>query len=104
MTKIAQGLNMVGICKGIKVEQSGEYTNEYLGIAVSIPDGYGGTSETIEDIPIFGEQGENIKRQVQELIGKPVSISFTERALKSDRTGNAYMRRSIHQNSNLNPL
>lgn len=101
MTKIQQGLNMVGICKGVKVEKSGDYINEYLGIAVQTPDGYGGTQETVEDIPLFGDQGEVIKGQVTELIGKPVSVSFYERAMKSGRTGNAYMRRSIHQNSNL---
>jgi hypothetical protein len=107
MAKVEQGLNMVGICKGIKIEtrpnpNGGEYINESVGIAISSPDGYGGTQETIEDIPLFGENGTRVKNQVSELIGKPVSISFYETAQKGNNPPhNPYLRRSLHANSNL---
>ena len=107
MTKIQHGLNMVGICKGIKIEKrpnpnGGEYVNESLGIAVTSPDGYGGTTEDIEDIPLFGEVGTRIKNQVADLMGKPVSISFYESAQKGkNEPHNPYLRRGLHQNSHL---
>jgi hypothetical protein len=107
MKELEHGLNMVGICKGIKVEKrpnpnGGEYINESLGVAVTSPDGYGGTSENIEDIPLFGDNGNRIKNQVADLIGKPVAISFYETAQKGrNEPHNPYMRRGLHANSNL---
>ncbi len=98
---IQQGLNMVGILKGVRTEISGQYTNEYLGIAITSNDGYGGTREQLEEIPLFGDSGSKIKTKVPDLIGELVSVSFFERALKSERTQNAYMRRSLHANSDL---
>jgi len=98
---IQQGLNMVGVLKGVRTEISGQYTNEYVGIAITTNDGYGGTAEQLEEIPLFGDAGARIKQKVPELIGELVSLSFFERALKSERTQNAYMRRSLHANSDL---
>jgi gamma DNA binding protein G5P len=101
MSNLDHGFNLVGICKGIKQVQSGQYTNTDLGIAVQRPDGFGGTSESLIYVSLFGESLHRLSQQVPNLIGKLVALPVVVQAKKSERTGNAYQRIFPHGNSNL---
>ena len=99
--KLPQGVLISGVCKGYRSTIRGDYTNESIGIAIQMDDGYGGVTETIEEISIYGDAKERIKAQAETMKGKNVVISVLRRAMKSDRTQNAYLSQGIHANSNL---
>lgn len=98
---LPQGVLISGICKGSRTTQSGDYTNNDIGISVQIPDGYGGFNEQVENVSVFGSRKDELMNRANELKGKHVVISVLRRAMKSERTGNAYLNQSIHTESQL---
>ncbi len=98
---IEHGFNIVGICKGINTKQNGQYVNNDLVIGTHSPDGFGGFIESQIYIGLYGDSLNRIQMQVEKCRGKLVSVSVLIKALKSERTGNAYQKISPHQNTNL---
>lgn len=101
MNDLVHGFNIVGICKGIMQKQNGKYLNNDLVIGVQVPDGFGGFTESQIYVGLFGDHLSRIQAQMPNAQGKAVSVSVLIKALKSERTGNAYQKIQPHQNTNL---
>lgn len=72
------GLFLIGVLKGVRQyqKQGSSYINYFVGICVGEKiDGYGATSEEIEELSINDKQYMEILRQ-PELVGQPVKAPF----------------------------
>jgi hypothetical protein len=101
---LPQGVLVSGICKGIREDVFNNNTNYYLGLDVESTDQYGQKRVDLEEVSIFGDSLQTIREKAQTLIGKHVVISVIKRAMKSERTGNPYMRTMIHRDSKLQAI
>ncbi len=98
---LPQGILISGICKGVREEVYNNRPSYYVGFDVATKDDYGQTRVTTEEVSVYGDSLQAILDKARAAVGKHCVISVVKRALKSDRTGNAYMRTGIHRNSQI---
>lgn len=99
--KLPQGVLLSGICKGVREEPYNGNLNYYVGFDVETVDRYGQKQAAVEEVSVFGENAEQILTKAKQSVGKHCVMSVIKRAMKSQRTQNAYMRTMIHRNSQL---
>lgn len=95
-----QGFSITGICKGLKTTVSGQYTNHDLGIAIQVPDGFGGYTENITYVSVFGDSLERLSIQAENFKGKLVCLPVNVLA-KLSKANNAYQRVLPQQGANM---
>jgi hypothetical protein len=98
---LPQGILISGICKGVREDVYNGNANYYVGFDVTYKDSYGQQQTSTEEISVFGENQQIILNKARSSVGKHCVISCNKRALKSERTGNAYMRTMIIRSSDL---
>lgn len=99
--KLPQGVLISGICKGAKNEPYNGRDNWYIGFDIQATDSYGQPTTALEEVAIFGDNQQALIDKANQSVGKHCVISVIKRSMKSDRTGNAYMRTTINRNSQI---
>lgn len=98
---LPQGVLISGICKGVRTEHFNGRENYYIGFDVMSTDRYGQPTTATEEVSVFGDNAAALLDKARAAVGKHCVIQVLKRAMKSDRTGNAYMRTMINRSSQL---
>jgi len=99
--EIQDGINIVGICKGISVNDGG-YAS--LCVAQIHKDEFGDEQSDKTYISLSQAMRDKFANQIEAVKGKKVIVNFAQRMQTSQRTNNRYLNQFIHGNTQIQEL